>query len=940
MSSVIAVIFSLLTLLPSIVALSASTSPSNWHRLGLGRTVHVFSRNASSDLVVLTSLGVLARIDLQTSAIHWRILPPIPPPSNHASVYPLAAASLHPPLHHSTLLFVLLSDQSLRAIDPVSATVVWHYAPVCRFAVLPPDPVASIYFTSCLGRPPVLLDPSTGTPLTSSRTPPALLASNQSAIDAHYVNHFDLLAVKNIHLFWHIAPYTVISSPDGALRLCTELNDQNKQCAKHLWLREDGLAHVSSAAVFPFHSPSSPLVVVLSTLSTLFAVSESPNHSLSSSNENTIVRWKVDVDQSCFLLPALRDHAIVVCSACDATDLVCDTDSHVHRSTTVRAIRVSDGMVTFQQTKRGFGASRAALEPCRCDLCVIATDASAKSEHLFTSCTSNPTSSDNFDSTASPSTTHSTSASSSESESASSSSLPISSSSGFGWLVYSVGGKELRGVRNGVTTWQLRMPNDATISTIASYSYPMSSTSSSTTSILRRPAPVRVTSARQLMRKYVDEDTILVLAHDQAKGELHALIVDSATGSLYDAKVHSVANPPVSAVRGDHWFVYSFWNSAMLQHELQVVDMYDQAPPRNASSWVGHTVRAAVRALFGREIMSALGIPDPDFTVACRPAPGIQQDDTTPSSEGETERNINDSTTSGSTSSESNTDSSGSSGRSISVSDCSDEGHPCVTSEHNIDSSSDEIMQCTTAADISSTSELHHNEHFSDYRLFMDMVARRRASLSQYPTSLSSATSHSASSSVSSLFSFPSMSASSSSPYSSRTFHRKPMFIRSSMLLTKRITRLDVTQTTMGITQPAVIMTLENGQVTLVPKYLLDARNPGRRSPIRDSKLKQYEPVLFLESGSGRSTYIAEGAHVPGIKQIIVAPSNLRESSTLLAVLGIDIVFNVVQPAGSFDALAKEEFVYSGVLAMIVGLSASVLYTNRLKIRLSLKKSW
>ena len=85
---------------------------------------------------------------------------------------------------------------------------------------------------------------------------------------------------------------------------------------------------------------------------------------------------------------------------------------------------------------------------------------------------------------------------------------------------------------------------------------------------------------------------------------------------------------------------------------------------------------------------------------------------------------------------------------------------------------------------------------------------------------------------------------------------------------------------------------------------------------------------------------MSQGAHVSSVQQIVVAPSNVRECATLLVVFGIDLAFDVVQPLGSFDALAKDDFFYSGVIAMVVGLGVSVLYTNRLKIRLSLRKSW
>ena len=389
----------------------------------------------------------------------------------------------------------------------------------------------------------------------------------------------------------------------------------------------------------------------------------------------------------------------------------------------------------------------------------------------------------------------------------------------------SSGGKELTGVRNGITTWRLQMPNDATISTIASYSYPMSWSLSSSTSILRRPAPVHVTGSRQLLHKYVDEDTILVLAHDRNNAELHALIVDATTGNLYDERTHSSANPPVSAVCGYHCFVYTFWNSAMVQQELQVIDMYEEHPSTNTSSWVGHTVRAAVRALFGREIMSALGIPDPEFPIACRPPPSVEQLDE------EQQAIVNRSS-----SSSSNADPHPAmqtplmQSRSIRVSDCvvsdsrrGSERTGCASLEYRPEAAGSATIQCMgkPVGDV------------PEYHVLMEILAKRKAGLS--PSSVSGVAN-------------PSFEGARPTPFTSTLHKRRPALVRSGVSLTKRVTRLDVTQTARGITQTAVIMTLESGQVALLPKKAIDTRRPGT------DNMPPYEPVVFLESAARRSS--------------------------------------------------------------------------------------
>lgn len=247
----------------------------------------------------------------------------------------------------------------------------------------------------------------------------------------------------------------------------------------------------------------------------------------------------------------------------------------------------------------------------------------------------------------------------------------------------------------------------------------------------------------------------------------------------------------------------------MLQQEIHIIDMYHQV---KNGSWVGETLRAMVRALFGTEIMNAFGIPDPDYAI------------------------------------------------------------PCATSN----TSGTASMQCSAKPDdthIGSTPE-------------------------------------------------------------------KPVLLRSSALLPQRVVALDITETTSGITESAVIIALETGQVSMVPKFRLDARRPETASlQHRSEMLLPYIPVLSLEPSAKQSIYIEEGRHIPDIKQIAVAPYRERESTTLIAILGMDVAFSLVQPNGKFDSL-HDDFLYSAVVAMIVFLAGGVFYSQKLKVRTSLSRSW
>lgn len=520
-----------------------------------------------------------------------------------------------------------------------------------------------------------------------------------------------------------------------------------KRGSRRVWCREDGTAHVSSGAIYT--ATPSTIVVVLSHLASLYALSDG------------VVLWKVPVGRQCILLNDLPDKAVVVCKPHD--------EDH---STLVLAVRVSDGAVVFSKSVPQFQAVRASIDQC-CGsaVCVVAVDEAGREEWIS-----------QCDATFYRSTV----------------------GTERGWLLYQKEGNQLRGVRGGATIWSVSMPTGSVIASVIT-SRPLHPASSK----IRSP-PVRVTGNRKLLLKFVDENVILVLAEDRKSSKIHALLLDSSTGTLYNALTHSKANAPVAGVRGDNWFVYTFWNTILMHQEVHVIDMYHRQ--RNAS-WVGGTLRLAFRTLLGPDIMSAFGIPDPD-----------------------------------------------------SVS-------PCAVHSRGFAAA----QQCS-------------NQPNSDGN-------------------------------------------------NSRSFD-KPVIFRSSMLMTRRVIGLDITETLMGVTESSVIMTLECGQVSLVSKFTLDARRPETATPDHYAELlAPYSPILPLESGAKQSAYVAEGVYVPALKHVAVAPCLDRESTTQVAMLGMDVVFSLLQPAGSFDAL-PEDFVYPAVIIMILALVLGVIYSHKLKLRSSLSRSW
>lgn len=707
---------------------------TQWHRTALGRTVHVFNHSRTSEILLLTSLSAVACIDAGTSDVIWRI----PPPISAEPVMPLQAVSLRAP--HPPFLLVLLSDHTLRAIDADTHSVVWHIA-VCQMGQPQRDAIPVL---TCDGRV-LWAQLATGTlysaPVTTSSGPAT--TNTDHGISTNNVNAFTplpLLQSDTPHsLRWSLGSHLLTSATDGSLCLYHD--------SRQLWCREDGIAHVSSGAIYT--TTPSTTVVVLSHLFSLYAL-----------NDGSIL-WKVPVGRHCILLNDLPDIAVVVCKP--------HNDDH---STLVLAVRVSDGVITFTKTVSNFQAVRASVDQC-CGtaICVVAVDETGREEWIA-QC--DPT--------------------------------PFRSNLGAerGWLLYHKGGNRLRGVRGGATIWSVSMPTRSSIASVIT-SRPLHPASSRI-----RNAPVRVTGNRNLLRKFVDENVILVLAEDRKSAQIHAMVLDSSTGTLYNAVTHPKAHAPVAGVRGDNWFVYTFWNAIIMHQEVHIIDMYHR--PMN-TSWVGGTLRLAVRTLFGPDIMNAFGIPDPD---------------------------------------------------SMSLCDVQDRGVA-------------DPQQCS-------------NE----------------------PGTEGNAT---------------------------RSF-AKPVIYRSGMLMTRRVTGLDITETIMGVTESSVIMTLEGGQVSLVSKFTLDARRPDVSGSDHYAELlAPYSPVLTLESHAKQSAYVAEGVHVPTLTHVAVAPCLDRESTTQVAMLGMDVVFSLLQPAGSFDTL-PEDFVYPAVIVMILALVFGVIYSHKLKLSSSLSRSW
>lgn len=373
-----------------------------------------------------------------------------------------------------------------------------------------------------------------------------------------------------------------------------------------------------------------------------------------------------------------------------------------------------------------------------------------------------------------------------------------------GWLLYSKWGKTLTAVSWGQLKWHVNMPKGTRIVKV------VVGKAIHAESARTRPAAVRVTADRGVLYRDDDGEYALVIAKGEEAevGVLYAMLVDTKVGSLMDVVKHEYASGKVSAVRGDGWFIYTFWSEMMLAPEVHLVDLDERVI---AVSRVQDAIYDAAVRMLGVGIVELLSLPHSERNGKC-------------------------------------------------AKDFRNEGSN---------------TQCKAEGD-----------------------------------------------------SVP------------EEIQKLPWVRRASMLTSYPIVGLDVTETELGLTEPWIAFILESGQVTLVPKLSLDARS-GKPEDLRvlTDFLPRYRPVLNLDSSLGESKYIANGESIARIHGTVFAPLRQRESASRIVAFGIDLLYDELQPAGSFDALPPD-FSYLSVVGMIVLLGAFVFYTQRLKSRAALSSSW
>ncbi|XP_022100616.1 ER membrane protein complex subunit 1-like [Acanthaster planci] len=162
-----------------------------------------------------------------------------------------------------------------------------------------------------------------------------------------------------------------------------------------------------------------------------------------------------------------------------------------------------------------------------------------------------------------------------------------------------------------------------------------------------------------------------------------------------------------------------------------------------------------------------------------------------------------------------------------------------------------------------------------------------------------------------------------------------PLVLRQSYIQPSALQSMAVTRTEKGITSSNILLALQSGGILALPKRFLDPRRPLQpTSEEKEEGLIPYLPELPIQHQS----IINYNQSVLGIEGLLTSPAGL-ESTCLLLAYGLDYYFTRVTPSNLFDVL-KEDFDYTLITAVLVGLVFAAGVTRKLAANKALNHAW
>lgn len=176
---------------------------------------------------------------------------------------------------------------------------------------------------------------------------------------------------------------------------------------------------------------------------------------------------------------------------------------------------------------------------------------------------------------------------------------------------------------------------------------------------------------------------------------------------------------------------------------------------------------------------------------------------------------------------------------------------------------------------------------------------------------------------------------------------KRPTIISQSYVLPFSMEPIGVTSTGLGVTTSEIILKLPTDQVIGISKLILDAKRPVSKSFLDKKSTSGKDPVFFYDNSLTKyspliplnpTSIYGQGAMVMGVSNAVCSPSRL-ESTSVVLLYGIDILYTVRSPSGVFDRL-NDKFNKLAILITMFILVISAIISKRYSTFTKYKKTW
>lgn len=165
-----------------------------------------------------------------------------------------------------------------------------------------------------------------------------------------------------------------------------------------------------------------------------------------------------------------------------------------------------------------------------------------------------------------------------------------------------------------------------------------------------------------------------------------------------------------------------------------------------------------------------------------------------------------------------------------------------------------------------------------------------------------------------------------------------PIVLQKSFIFPTGIKAMASTVTAQGITPKHIIVGLTSGQLFMMPRRVLDPRRPETKPTLdqQSEGLVRYSPYVPVYNMA--KSMFSHTISIGGLENIVTAPASL-ESTTLVLAYGLDLYYNRLAPAMSFDILPSD-FKYELLLLLVLGLAVASTIMRWTVSRKRLNEAW